>query len=149
LFHQLARVHGWELDLAPGWQIATQAEADALVLDAIGRVLRETDQAVLLTLLAALGDGAPPRSIHRALESLVEEGHRAFRGSGTRAWQAVGHPPPLPAAEVAAAKAFLLDPPAGLRAELEAHTHWPSMLVKLRNALERDDWKALVALTPV
>jgi ATP-dependent helicase/nuclease subunit A len=149
LFHQLARVHGWELDLAPGWRIASNAEASAMELDAIGRVLRTTDEGTLLALLTALGDGAPKRSIHRELQKLVEDGHRAWLESEAEAWAVVGHPPAPPAADVDDARALLLDLPPSMAEDLARRRNWRATLPRLRDALERQDWKTLVGLTPI
>jgi ATP-dependent exoDNAse (exonuclease V) beta subunit len=144
-FHQLARVHAWELDLPPGWTLAARVDEARLQSDAVSRVLARSDGAELSALLALLAGGPPRRSVHADLLQHLKDAQGLLADGTPAAWEAVGAPEPVPAAELARAAAITGAAAAPLTKAGRPRVNWVKNLDALRAAAQSSDWAALQA----
>jgi len=142
-FHQLARVHAWELDLPPGWTLATPVDEARLQSDAVARVLARADQGEISALLAALAGGTPRSSVHAHLLRLLKDAQGLVADSTPAAWTAIGAPTPVSEDELTDAVAQLRAIPLPTTRNGEPRKHWVSNMEALVASAEARDWDAL------
>jgi ATP-dependent exoDNAse (exonuclease V) beta subunit len=142
-FHQLARVHAWELDLPPGWTLAAPVDEARLQSDAVSRVLQRADRGELSSLLALLAGGPPRRSVHADLLRHLKDAQGLLADGTPAAWEAVGAPGPVPAAELARAVECVDQFAVPLTKDGRPRADWARNLDALRAATQAADWAAL------
>ena len=85
-FSQLAGSFSFELGLPTGWQLVNDVQAADLRDEAIEFMLREGDQAGLLTLMHQLAKGENQRSVGQLMRNQVENLYSLFRETDKGAW---------------------------------------------------------------
>jgi ATP-dependent exoDNAse (exonuclease V) beta subunit len=101
-FIALAGSFSLEIGLPAGWSICEPADHEALVREAVERLLDQQPEAIgkLFTLL---NKGATRRSVQGELHEVIGNHYETFRGSERSAWEALSVPVPVGAEERAAA----------------------------------------------
>jgi ATP-dependent exoDNAse (exonuclease V) beta subunit len=85
-YAQLARTFSLELELPPGWSAIDPVRESSLRMQAIQRMLDQSEHGELTSLVKMLSKGETRRSIARSIEETVEGGYAFFRAAPAEAW---------------------------------------------------------------
>ncbi len=85
-YAQIARTFSLELRLAPGWSAIDPVLEANVRMQAIQRMLDESDQRVLTSLVKMLAKGETKRSIAREIEETVQGGYHYYRAADEQAF---------------------------------------------------------------
>ncbi len=142
-FHQLARVHAWELDLPPGWTLAAKVDEVRLQSDAVARVLARADRGELSALLAALAGGPPRRSVHADLLRQLKDAQGLLADSTPAAWEVIGAPQAVPEDDLAQAMACVRETALPVTKTGKPRARWEKNRAELLALAEACDWDVL------
>ncbi len=87
-YSQLAKSFSLELELPPGWHLASEFDERRLRDEAIDRLFENYDRTALRTLLGLLFKGESGQSIQSQIREVVNNGYRWFRVTQETAWTA-------------------------------------------------------------
>jgi ATP-dependent exoDNAse (exonuclease V) beta subunit len=133
-FAQLAGAFALELGLPPGWRIVEEHQDTALRDRAIEAVLDKEGTESLLTLMHALTQGEPMRSLEGEVRKQVRQLYSVYRESSRDEWFRVPRPALLSAEQLAAALDRLRT------VALPGHKNWEKSRAQELAAARAGDW---------
>ncbi|MDH3583452.1 MAG: UvrD-helicase domain-containing protein [Phycisphaerae bacterium] len=144
-FGGVARSFSLELDLSPGWSIASELEDDQLRNRAIGDVLAEHETAGLVELIRLMHGGEARRGVAQQIRTAVGRLHDLYaEAPDDDAWGWVEPPDPPSVEALAAAAEALEDAAPALTKAGAPRKRWVEALADARAAASVGDWRSIV-----
>lgn len=140
-YSQLARSFSLELQLPPGWHLASEFEETQLRDEAIQRMFESQDRGQLRTWLNMLFKGDSGQSIQSQIREVVNSGYRFYRATQAEAWSAF----PIPAAPSQQEMDFALN----VLAADQTKSSFTDACKKLLDQYEAKQWDGIVKATIV
>lgn len=106
-YAQIARTFSLELRLAPGWSAIDPVREAAVRMQAIQRLLDQSDQRTLNSLVKMLAKGDTKRSVANEIEDTVQGAYHYYRAADHEAFNNLSVPSSPPPAELLEAIEFL------------------------------------------
>ncbi len=107
-YAQIARTFSLELRLAPGWSAIDPVREAAVRMQAIQRMLDQSDQRTLNSLVKMLAKGDTKRSVAAEIEDTVQGAYHYYRAADYEAFNNLSVPASPPEADFREAIEFLL-----------------------------------------
>ncbi len=148
-FVQVARLFAHELGLAPEWHIADDVEDEELRAEVLGLVIAGLGAPERLALLQAIARQGAPTASHSSLAAAVQGALTLHREATPTAWHQIDTERAPDAERVRAAAEYLctFELPRKKGKDAEPYANWVKFQQKVREALEREDWRAWLDLS--
>lgn len=137
-YAQIARTFSLELRLAPGWSAIDPVREAAVRMQAIQRMLDQSDQRTLTSLVRMLAKGEARRSVAREIDETVQGGYAYYRSAAADAFSELTVPSSPSEEELNEALDFLEHFDPGHKSIATAQKNLASMATA-------GDWEGIVA----